>query len=63
MDGNVTWLWAGLNPHNVVFDDNMGNSILMTDGTHDRNFSTAPAGNYPYRCTIHGGMTGTVVVP
>jgi plastocyanin len=63
MDGNVTWLWAGINPHNVVFADNMGNSILMTGGTHDRNFSTAAPGYYPYRCTIHGGMTGTVVVP
>ena len=63
MAGNVSWLWAGVNPHNVIFADNMSNSITQTDGTHDRNFSSAAPGNYQYQCTLHGGMTGTVVVP
>ena len=47
----VTWTWAqGAVVHNVMFDD----------GTYTRTFTTA--GAYPYHCTIHPGMAGSVTV-
>ncbi len=49
--------------HNVTFDvragapANIGNT---SNQTVTRNFGTA--GSFPYQCTIHSGMTGTIVV-
>jgi len=61
--GVVTWMWIGSNPHNVIFDDGIGNSITTTNGTHTRDFTGAAAGTYPYRCTLHLPMVGQVAVP
>ena len=63
--GRVTWSFAaGANsPHNVTFGANKPTEgdIGNTDsGDVVRNFPTA--GSYPYQCTRHGGMNGTVVV-
>lgn len=48
--------------HNVTFT----NAAVGTTGdfTSGSKTLTMPAavGDYPYRCTIHGGMTGTVTV-
>lgn len=54
----VTWQWRGDDDHNVVFDD--VESPVQSDGQFAHRFD-AP-GTYVYRCTLHGGMTGTVVV-
>jgi plastocyanin len=58
----VNWGWNGRNPHNVVFPLASGvpSSAVQTTGAHDITFTTA--GTYTYECTIHPGMTGTVVV-
>lgn len=59
--GTVTWSFAI--QHNVTFDNaaptggNIGNT---STGNVARTFPTV--GNYPYHCTIHAGMSGTVVV-
>ncbi len=54
----VTWRWDGDHPHNVVGDD--FESEIQTEGTFAHAF--AALGRYDYRCTLHGGMRGAVVV-
>lgn len=54
----VTWTWDGNNSHNVV-GDGWGSEILK-EGTFQETFDTA--GVYDYRCTLHGGMKGRVIV-
>ena len=54
----VTWTWKARNDHNVVGDDFQ--SAVQRDGTFAYTF--ANPGTYDYRCTLHGGMTGRVIV-
>src|SRR2546426_10880532 len=56
----VLWRWAdGEVPHNVDFGSATSGDPT-TSGTFRRTFP-AP-GSFPYRCDIHDGMKGTVVV-
>jgi plastocyanin len=60
--GTVTWTFQSVT-HNVTFASgggapaNIGNS---TNTDVSRTFNTA--GTFTYDCTLHGGMTGTVIV-
>src|SRR5690349_7796763 len=54
----VKWTWRGSNPHNVVFKSFQ--SKVQTKGTFSHKFTKK--GTYSYRCTIHSGMTGKVIV-
>jgi plastocyanin len=54
----VTWNWEGSNEHNVVGDG--FSSDAQSGGTFQHRFDQA--GTYDYRCTLHGGMNGTVIV-
>ena len=60
--GSVTWNFGEL-AHNVNFGGiagapaNIGNT---TNAQVSRTFGTA--GTFPYRCTLHAGMNGTVIV-
>jgi plastocyanin len=55
----VVWTWHdGSVPHNVTFPG--FHSVIQTGGTYVHTFDTA--GTFQYSCTIHSGMTGTVVV-
>jgi plastocyanin len=56
----VLWRWAdGGVPHNVDFGA-VTSGDPTTSGTYRRTFP-AP-GAFPYRCDVHDGMKGTVVV-
>jgi plastocyanin len=54
----VTWNWEGSNDHNVVGDGFQ--SDVQNDGSFTQQFDEP--GTYEYRCALHGGMTGRVVV-
>ncbi len=57
----VTWTNTSQTPHNVVANDGSWKSDLLRPGdTYQHTFSTA--GVYEYRCTLHAGMVGAVVV-
>lgn len=57
---SVTWTWAaGSVNHNVTFDDGQKSADQSTGG-YTRVFDKA--GSYPYHCTNHPAMTGTVTV-
>ena len=61
-DGTVTWNFGSLD-HNVVFDNVTGKPADIGTSANTavaRTFATA--GTFPYRCTIHAGMDGKVVV-
>lgn len=56
----LTFRWAsGSATHNVTFNDGPA-SANQSSGTFERTF--ALAGSYPYQCTLHSGMTGTITV-
>jgi plastocyanin len=65
-NGSVTWTNTAGVAHNVTFSAaqaplvNGGNIPDHTSGSNTRSFPTA--GTYGYACTIHSGMSGTVVV-
>jgi plastocyanin len=57
----VRWTNNDTIAHNTTSNTNVWSSGTLAPGaTFDFTFQTA--GTYPYRCTIHPGMTGTVVV-
>lgn len=58
---NVTWTWSGASSiHNVTFGDGTGSGDKGAGSTFSKTFTTA--GTFTYQCTIHAGMTGSVVV-
>ena len=59
----TTIKWINKDPvsHTVTSDDGLFDSgTIASGGTYTHQFDNA--GTYPYKCTIHQGMTGTVVV-
>ena len=67
----VTWSNKSGQLHNVTFDqpsaaqpgDGTGDFILNDDETHTRKFTTGASNTtYGFQCTIHPGMTGSLVV-
>ncbi len=56
----VTWSWpSGVSTHNVTFND-ASSGDKAAGGVFTKNFPTA--GTFNYQCTLHGGMSGTVLV-
>lgn len=58
MGTEVTWTWEGDSEHNVVAD--AFSSDVQSEGIFRHAFDQP--GTYRYRCTLHGGMDGTVLV-
>ncbi len=60
--GSVTWTNNSSGTlHNVTFATLTANNIAEhTTGANTRNFNSA--GSFAYQCTLHAGMTGTVIV-
>lgn len=59
--GVVTWVWsADTVSHNVTFADPALSSPTQSVGTHTVVFNDQ--GTFTYRCTIHSGMNGSIVV-
>jgi len=57
----VTWTWdASAITHNVTFGDGVGSGDKAAGATFTRTFSAA--GTFQYQCTLHSGMTGSVLV-
>ena len=57
----VTWINKDSTTHNVVSDSGLFESGDLTNGM-SYNYTFNKAGSYPYHCSIHPSMTGTVVV-
>ena len=59
--GIVTWVWADTtSQHNVTFTNSLLSSQTQSSGLHTVVFQTV--GTFNYACTVHAGMTGSIVV-
>jgi len=59
--GTVTWVNNDSTPHTSTADDNGWNSgSIAPGGQFSRTFGAA--GTFPYHCTLHPNMIGTVRV-
>jgi plastocyanin len=59
----VEWSFPGPTAHNETFTSPpaaVANIATRSTGSESRTFSVT--GTYPYRCTIHAGMNGAVIV-
>jgi plastocyanin len=62
VNGTVTWVFQAVE-HNVIFDDVAGKPAdipARSSAQEARIFATA--GTYPYSCSIHPGMIGSIIV-
>jgi plastocyanin len=57
----VTWVNEDAPKHDVVADNGEFKSQLFDKG-QSFSYTFTKAGTYPYHCSIHPGMTGTVIV-
>jgi plastocyanin len=57
----VTWVNQDAPQHDVVADNGEFKSQLFDKG-QSFSFTFTTAGTYPYHCTIHPGMVGTIIV-
>ena len=61
----ITFLNASSLPHNLTFTGTLsaGTRTIVSPGTSDElNVEVPAAGSYTFVCTIHEGMSGTLVV-
>jgi plastocyanin len=56
----VRWTNNDAEPHNVVGSNFSSPGNLAQNGTYERQFTAA--GTFDYVCTLHAGMTGSVIV-
>ena len=59
--GVVTWVWVDTtSQHNVTFNDPLLSSQTLSSGLYSVVFQSV--GTFNYVCTVHPGMTGSIVV-
>ncbi len=58
---SVTWRNNGVAPHTATSDDAYWNSGIMASG-QSYSYIFRSTGTFQYRCSIHAGMVGTVLV-
>ena len=56
----VVWTNRDSTAHTTTSNSGLWNATVQPNGTFSQAFPTA--GTFPYRCTLHAGMTGTVIV-
>jgi len=56
----VTWAWQTSTLHNVTFSDGGSGDKGGANVTFNKTFGTT--GTFTYNCTLHPGMSGTVLV-
>jgi plastocyanin len=60
VNDSVTWTWVG-SPHTSTSDTGLWDSgVFSTGHTFTRAFTSA--GSFPFHCTVHPFMTGTITV-
>jgi plastocyanin len=60
VNDSVTWTWVG-SPHTTTSDTGLWDSgVFGTGHTFSRTFTSA--GSFPFFCTVHPFMTGTISV-
>ncbi len=60
VDQPITFKNGGLEPHNATVDGGCATKTLATGKLDGLVFSTA--GRYPFHCTVHPWMTGTITI-
>ncbi len=60
--GAITWTNEDTAAHNVIFDDDSVKSIDNLDQGQSGEVTFEQPGTYPYVCSYHSGMKGTVEV-
>jgi len=59
----VTWLWTGANPHTVTSTDGRFASSAQKQGVGNTHSARFPQpGSYPYVCSVHAAMSGTITI-
>jgi plastocyanin len=58
----VTWTNLDVDTHTVTSDDgtSFSSGNITTNGKYSYTFTSN--GSFPYHCTLHSGMTGTILV-
>jgi len=56
----VTWTWSTSTTHNVTFGDGSSGDKGGANASFNKTFPTT--GTFAYDCTLHGGMSGSVLV-
>jgi plastocyanin len=58
--GKVTWVNADGVDHDIESDDDLFDFDLSPGATNSHTFTAA--GTYPYHCSIHPNMVGTILI-
>jgi plastocyanin len=59
--GTVTFSWSS-GTHNVTWDSGPSTPANSGDKSSGTHAVTVQTGTYDYHCSLHGGMTGRIVV-
>lgn len=58
----ITWTNADSAPHGLVTEDRSCRTASNMGRGQSRSLQFSVAGEYPFRCTVHPDMTGTLII-